>query len=164
MIDFNEYCKSIHGRRLTSYLLVIGPFEVNINVEPLDEVGSEIRLQCYGANVCKVIQKVMKIVASRSVQSKAQIASARSSSRYHSQALLHGLNAAALFLHAIAQQPPFFHLFFLHGHLLAFSLTRHQFAVFPFRKVTSPSAVNRRHARPGTRAAPVKSHCRNLPS
>ena len=112
MIDFNEYCKSIHGRRLTSYLLVIGPFEVNINVEPLDEVGSEIRLQCYGANVCKVIQKVMKIVASRSVQSKAQIASARSSSRYHSQALLHGLNAAALFLHAIAQQPPFFHLFF----------------------------------------------------
>ena len=66
LIDFNTYCKSLQVERPTSYLLVMAPLEAKIDMEPLEEEGPEITLQCYGANDNKVITKMMKIVTSGS--------------------------------------------------------------------------------------------------
>ncbi|XWS10197.1 hypothetical protein CRYUN_Cryun39dG0054700 [Craigia yunnanensis] len=66
LMDFNTYCKSIQGQRLTSYLLVMAPLEAEINVEPLDEESEAkklIKLQ-FGNKVTdnKVATRMMKIV------------------------------------------------------------------------------------------------------
>ncbi|XWS10202.1 hypothetical protein CRYUN_Cryun39dG0054900 [Craigia yunnanensis] len=63
LIDFNEYCMSIQGRRLTSYLLVMTPLGAKIYLGPFDEEGSEIKLKCLWANDHKVRAKMMKIAA-----------------------------------------------------------------------------------------------------
>lgn len=63
LVDFNMYCKSIQGQRLTSCLLVMAPLEAKFNVRPADEKGSRIWLKCFMACDHSVLTKIMKTVA-----------------------------------------------------------------------------------------------------